>query len=236
MSKTQSNTQSTYQSSQQSNGHSQQSKRQRHDNRALLRFAEYSFYAIAGLLAFFSATPWIEVGSAIGSEIAATRLYNALVAIPFLGLLFTFLRWILINALGAGLWAIVNAVQIAPTLLAVPPIYAAIVDWLKSQKEPDSDNPQIAKYQKKIAEWLLDVFKEVGKFSAIAYLVELAVNLAYFAPYQGGWTAFLKDMPLWDIDKILYGQFALMVASICAVEILIRFVLAVWRIFRAVRG
>lgn len=205
-------------------------------NRALLRVAEYSFYTIAGVLAFFSATPWIEVGHAIGSEIAATRLYNALVAIPFLGLLFAFLRWILINALGAGLWAIVNAVQIAPTLLAVPPIYAAIVDWLKAQKEPDSDNPKIAKFQKKIAEWLIDVFNEIGKFAAIAYLVELAVNLAYFAPYRGGWAAFMKDAPIWTFDKILYVQFALMVASICAVEVLIRFVLAVWRIFRAVRG
>ncbi|MBD1825671.1 hypothetical protein H6F51_24700 [Cyanobacteria bacterium FACHB-DQ100] len=222
--------------SQQSTQQSSQTKRSHHSNRALLRFAEYSFYAIAGVLAFFSATPWIEVGHLIGSEIAATRLYNALVAIPFLGLLFAFLRWILINALGAGLWAIVNVVQISPTLLAVPPIYGAIVAWLKAQKEPDSDNPQIAKYQKKIAEWLLDVFNEVGKFSAIAYLLELAVNLAYFAPYRGGWTAFIKDAPLWTIDKILYVQFGLMLASIFAVEILIRFVLAVWRIFRAMRG
>lgn len=224
------------QASEYSQGHqSPKSTAPKRSNRSLLRFAEYSFYAIAGVLAFFSATPWIEVGHAIGSEIAATRLYNALVAVPFLGLLFSFLRWILINALGAGLWAIVNAVQIAPTLLAVPPIYAAIVDWLKAQKQPDSDNPKIAKYQRKISEWLLDVFREIGKFSAIAYLVELAVNLAYFAPYQGGWAEFLKDSPLWDIDKILYVQFALMVASICAVEILIRFVLAVWRIFRAVK-
>ncbi|MBD2079592.1 hypothetical protein [Leptolyngbya sp. FACHB-17] len=227
--------------SQQSNGSSQghqtyKSAAPKRSNRALLKLAEYSFYAIAGVLAFFSASPWIEVGHAIGSEIAATRLYNALIAVPFLGLVFAFLRWILINALGAGLWAIVNAVQIAPTLLAVPPIYAAIVDWLKAQKEPDSDNPQIAKYQKKISEWLLNVFKEIGKFSAIAYLIELVVNLAYFAPYEGGWSVFMKDMPLWDLDKILYVQFGLMVASICAVEILIRFVLAVWRIFRAVRG
>jgi hypothetical protein len=224
------------QSSHQSSHQSSQAKRSTHSNRTLLRIAEYSFYAIAGLLAFFSATPWIEVGSAIGSEIAATRLYNALVAVPFLGLLFTFLRWILINALGAGLWAIVNLVQIAPTLLAVPPIYAVMVDWLKAQKQPDSDNPQIAKYQRKIAEWLIDVFQEIGKFAAIAYLVELAVNLAYFAPYKGGWSAFMKDAPLWSADKILFVQFALMIASICAVELLIRFVLAVWRIFRAVRG
>ncbi|BAU12521.1 hypothetical protein LEP3755_30510 [Leptolyngbya sp. NIES-3755] len=205
------------------------------NNRALLKFVEYSFYAIAGLLAFFSATPWIEVGHAIGSEIAATRLYNALVAVPFLGILFSFLRWILVNALGAGLWAIVNIVQISPTLLAIPPVYAAIVEWLKSQKQPDSDNPQIAKYQKKIAEWLMAVFHDIGKFAAIAYVIELAVNLAYFAPYQGGWGAFLKDAPLWSVDKILFVQFALMIASICAVELLFRFVLTVWRLFRALR-
>lgn len=232
--KTASNGQSS-QSTQQS-GQSSQAKRPQHSNRALLKIAEYSFYAIAGLLAFFSATPWIEVGSAIGSEIAATRLYNALVAVPFLGLIFAFLRWILVNALGTGLWAIVNVIQVTPTLLAVPPIYAAIVAWLKAQKEPDSDNPQIARFQKKISEWLLDAFRQVAKFAAIAYLLELGVNLAYFAPYRGGWAAFMKDAPLWTMDKILYGQFFMMLASIFAVELLIRFTLAVWRVFRAVRG
>lgn len=205
------------------------------NRRALLKFAEYSLYTIAGVLAFFSATPWIEVGHAIGSEIAATRLYNALVQFPFAGLLFMGLRWVLINALGAGLWAIVNAIQIAPTLLAVPPIYAAIIDYLKAQKQPDSDNPKIAKFQKKIAEWLLDVFREIGRWSAIAYVVELAVNLVYFAPYRGGWGAFIKDAPLWSADKILYVQFGLMLASIAAVEVIFRFILAVWRVFRAVK-
>ena len=209
--------------------------RSNHSRRTWLKLAEFSLYTIAGVLAFFSATPWIEVGHAIGSEIAATRLYDALVAIPFLGLLFMLLRWILINALGAGLWAIVNIIQIAPTLLAVPPIYAAIVEWLKSQKQPDSDNPQIAKYQRKISQWLLNVFKEVGQWSAVAYVVELVVNLAYFAPYRGGWSAFLKDAPLWSADKILYVQFGLMVASVCACEVIVRFCLAVWRIFRAVK-
>jgi hypothetical protein len=225
----------TNQQSNQSHGQSQARPKNDRNRRTLLKFAEYSFYTIAGLLAFFSATPWIEVGHAIGSEIAATRLYNALVQLPILGLLFMGLRWVLTNAFGVGLWAIVNAIQIAPTLLAVPPIYAAIVEWLKSQKQPDSDNPQIRKFQKKIAEWLMAVFHDIGKFAAIAYVIELAVNLAYFAPYQGGWSAFLKDAPLWSADKILYLQFALMVASIAAVELIFRFVLAVWRIFRAVK-
>ncbi|MBW4444390.1 MAG: hypothetical protein KME10_24855 [Plectolyngbya sp. WJT66-NPBG17] len=207
----------------------------RRNQRTLLKVAEFTFYVIAGVLVFFSATPWVEVGHEIGKEIIATRFYNALVALPVIGLLFTFLRWILINALGVGLWAIVNATQIAPTLLAIPPIYAAIIEYLQSQKQPDSDNPQIAKYQKKIAEWLMAVFRDIGRYAAIAYVIELAVNLAYFAPYQGGWDGFLKDAPLWSPDRILYVQFGLMVASIAAVEIIFRFVLAVWRIFRAIK-
>ncbi len=208
------------------------SKRNR---RALLKFAEYSVYTIVGVLAFFSATPWIEVGHRIGSEIVTTRFYEALVQLPVIGLLFSLLRWVLYNALGVGLWALVNLIQVAPTLLAIPPIYAAIVEYLKAQKQPCSDDPQIEKWQRKISEWLLNVFKEVGRYAAIAYLVELVVNLAYFAPYKGGWMAFIKDAPLWEIDKILWVQFGLMVASVAAIELLVRFVLAVWRLFRAIK-
>lgn len=204
-------------------------------NRNLLKFTEYSFYAIAGLLAFFSATPWIEVGHLIGNEIVLTRFYTALLNLPIIGLLFMFLKWFLLNALGVGLWFLINLIQVAPTLLGIPPIYKAIVDYSKSNKQPESDDPTIAKLQRKISNWLLNVFYEIGKWSAISYLFELAVNLAYFAPYKGGWMVFIKDAPVWSVDKILFVQLGLMIASIAAIEMLVGFCIAVWRIFHTIK-
>jgi hypothetical protein len=206
----------------------------RHNRRLALKFAEYGFYVIAGVLVFYSATPWIEVGHAIGNEIVTTRFYGALMNIPIAGLLFKLLQWVLLNALGVGLWFIVNAIQVTPILMKIPPVYAAIVDWLKQQREPDSDNPKIHKMQTAMAEWLLNAFESLGLYAGLAYLVELAVNLYYYAPYKGGWGAFIKDAPLWATDKILFIQLFMMFGSIAAVEILFLFVLTVYRIFRAV--
>lgn len=213
--------------------HQEQAKKQR-NHRLILRITEYSFYTIAGVLVAYSATPWIEAGHAIGNEIATTRLYTALIGLPMIGLVFIFLRWILMNALGVGLWFIVNAIQVTPILMKIPPIYEAIVDWLKAQREPDSDNPKIRKMQIAMANWLLAAFLSLGLYAGIAYVVEFATNLYYYAPYKGGFAGFFKDSPLWALEKIEFTQLMMMVVSIGSVEVLFLFVLTVYRIFRAV--
>ncbi|MBW4422124.1 MAG: hypothetical protein KME13_23395 [Myxacorys californica WJT36-NPBG1] len=203
--------------------------------RLLLKVLEFSVYAIVGVLAFYSATPWIAVGNAIGNEIALSSFYKALTLIPILGLVFSFLKWFLLNALGVALWFIVNLIQVTPMLLAIPPVYAGIIDWIKSQREPDSSNPKENEFQRKLSEWLITAFDNLPKFAAIAYLLELVVNLFHYMPYQGEWAAIVKDFPLLEVGKILWIQFGLMVGSILAIEILFKFVLTVHRIFAAIR-
>lgn len=212
----------------------QQSANSKRNRRLALKIAEYSFYVIAGILVFYSATPWIEVGHTIGHEIVGTRLYRALTVLPVIGLLFNFLKWILLNALGVGLWFIVNCIQVAPILMAIPPVYAVLVEWIKHQREPDAANPKAHKMQRTMANWLLNAFESLGLYAAIAYITELIVNVYYYVPYRDGWTAIIKDAPLWSLDKILWVQFFMMLASIAAVEVLFLFTLTVYRIFRAI--
>lgn len=212
-----------------------QGRKSKVTRRKILKVVEYSVYAIAGLLIFYSATPWIEVGHAIGQQVVVTRFYQALVSFPILGLLFIALRWFLLNALGVALWFLANLVQVTPILMQIPPVYEGAIAWLKKQRQPDSDNPTINKVQQALANWLLRAFADLGKYAAIAYLIEFAVNLGYYLPYQGGWAALFKDAPFWAIEKIDFVQFGLMLGSIAVVEVLFLFCLTVWRISKAIQ-
>ena len=187
------------------------------------------------MLIIYSVVPWQAAGTAIGTAIVTLPLIKQLQTVPLLGLVVSLIAWILPNLMSVLLWALTQLIEITPVLLHDTEIYDAVVRQLRTQQAAQpTDNEDVAKFQKKISHYLIEIFKNIGLYAAMAYVAEVIVNVWYYLPYGNGWDDFVRDFAVWDASLIKWGDFFLMLGSIGIVEILVLFMLNVHRLFKAI--
>ena len=205
------------------------------NKRSNLRYLSYFIYFVCGILIAYSVVPWQSAGLAIGNAIVSLPLIKQLQTVPLLGLLVSLFAWLLPNTMAVLLWGLTQLVEITPVLLHDTEIYDAVVRQLRThQANQPTDNEDVAKFQKKISHYLIEVFKNIGLYAALAYIAEVVVNVWYYLPYGNGWADFIRDFLVWDASLIKWGAFFLMLGSIGIVEILVLFMLNVHRLFKAI--
>ena len=205
------------------------------NKRSYLKFIKYFVYFVCGILIIYSVVPWQVAGVAIGNAIVSLPLIKQLQTVPLLGLLIRLIVWLLPNLMSVLLWGLTQLIEITPILLHDPEIYDAVVKQLRTQQAAQpTDNSEIAKFQKKISLYLVDIFKDIGTYAAMAYVAEVIVNVWYYLPYGNGWNDFVRDFAVWDASLIKWGDFFLMLGSIGIVEVLILFMLNVHRLFKVI--
>ena len=203
--------------------------------RSNLRYLSYFIYFVCGILIAYSVVPWQAAGTAIGTAIVTLPLIKQLQTVPLLGLVVSLIAWILPNLMSVLLWALTQLIEITPVLLHDTEIYDAVVRQLRTQQAAQpTDNEDVAKFQKKISHYLIEIFKNIGLYAAMAYIAEVTVNVWYYLPYGNGWDDFVRDFAVWDASLIKWGDFFLMLGSIGIVEILVLFMLNVHRLFKAI--
>lgn len=203
--------------------------------RSNLRYLSYFIYFVCGMLIAYSVVPWQAAGTAIGTAIVTLPLIKQLQTVPLLGLVVSLIAWILPNLMSVLLWALTQLIEITPVLLHDTEIYDAVVRQLRTQQAAQpTDNEDVAKFQKKISHYLIEIFKNIGLYAAMAYVAEVIVNVWYYLPYGNGWDDFVRDFAVWDASLIKWGDFFLMLGSIGIVEILVLFMLNVHRLFKAI--
>lgn len=203
--------------------------------RSNLRYLSYFIYFVCGMLIIYSVVPWQAAGTAIGTAIVTLPLIKQLQTVPLLGLVVSLIAWILPNLMSVLLWALTQLIEITPVLLHDTEIYDAVVRQLRTQQAAQpTDNEDVAKFQKKISHYLIEIFKNIGLYAAMAYVAEVIVNVWYYLPYGNGWDDFVRDFAVWDASLIKWGDFFLMLGSIGIVEILVLFMLNVHRLFKAI--
>ena len=203
--------------------------------RSNLRYLSYFIYFVWGMLIIYSVVPWQAAGTAIGTAIVTLPLIKQLQTVPLLGLVVSLIAWILPNLMSVLLWALTQLIEITPVLLHDTEIYDAVVRQLRTQQAAQpTDNEDVAKFQKKISHYLIEIFKNIGLYAAMAYVAEVIVNVWYYLPYGNGWDDFVRDFAVWDASLIKWGDFFLMLGSIGIVEILVLFMLNVHRLFKAI--
>jgi len=203
--------------------------------RSNLRYLSYFIYFVCGILIIYSVVPWQAAGTAIGTAIVTLPLIKQLQTVPLLGLVVSLIAWILPNLMSVLLWALTQLIEITPVLLHDTEIYDAVVRQLRTQQAAQpTDNEDVAKFQKKISHYLIEIFKNIGLYAAMAYVAEVIVNVWYYLPYGNGWDDFVRDFAVWDASLIKWGDFFLMLGSIGIVEILVLFMLNVHRLFKAI--
>ena len=203
--------------------------------RSNLRYLSYFIYFVCGILIAYSVVPWQAAGTAIGTAIVTLPLIKQLQTVPLLGLVVSLIAWILPNLMSVLLWALTQLIEITPVLLHDTEIYDAVVRQLRTQQSAQpTDNEDVAKFQKKISHYLIEIFKNIGLYAAMAYVAEVIVNVWYYLPYGNGWDDFVRDFAVWDASLIKWGDFFLMLGSIGIVEILVLFMLNVHRLFKAI--
>ena len=203
--------------------------------RSNLRYLSYFIYFVCGILIAYSVVPWQAAGTAIGTAIVTLPLIKQLQTVPLLGLVVSLIAWILPNLMSVLLWALTQLIEITPVLLHDTEIYDAVVRQLRTQQAAQpTDNEDVAKFQKKISHYLIEIFKNIGLYAAMAYVAEVIVNVWYYLPYGNGWDDFVRDFAVWDASLIKWGDFFLMLGSIGIVEILVLFMLNVHRLFKAI--
>jgi len=192
--------------------------------RSNLRYLSYFIYFVCGMLIIYSVVPWQAAGTAIGTAIVTLPLIKQLQTVPLLGLVVSLIAWILPNLMSVLLWALTQLIEITPVLLHDTEIYDAVVRQLRTQQAAQpTDNEDVAKFQKKISHYLIEIFKNIGLYAAMAYVAEVIVNVWYYLPYGNGWDDFVRDFAVWDASLIKWGDFFLMLGSIGIVEILVLF-------------
>ena len=203
--------------------------------RSNLRYLSYFIYFVCGMLIAYSVVPWQAAGTAIGTAIVTLPLIKQLQTVPLLGLVVSLIAWILPNLMSVLLWALTQLIEITPVLLHDTEIYDAVVRQLRTQQAAQpTDNEDVAKFQKKISHYLIEIFKNIGLYAAMAYVAEVIVNVWYYLPYGNGWDDFVRDFAVWDASLIKWGDFFLMLGSIGIVEILVLFMLNVHRLFKVI--
>ena len=203
--------------------------------RSNLRYLSYFIYFVCGMLIIYSVVPWQAAGTAIGTAIVTLPLIKQLQTVPLLGLVVSLIAWILPNLMSVLLWALTQLIEITPVLLHDTEIYDAVVRQLRTQQAAQpTDNEDVAKFQKKISHYLIEIFKNIGLYAAMAYVAEVIVNVWYYLPYGNGWDDFVRDFAVWDASLIKWGDFFLMLGSIGIVEILVLFMLNVHRLFKVI--
>ena len=203
--------------------------------RSNLRYLSYFIYFVCGILIAYSVVPWQAAGTAIGTAIVTLPLIKQLQTVPLLGLVVSLIAWILPNLMSVLLWALTQLIEITPVLLHDTEIYDAVVRQLRTQQAAQpTDHEDVAKFQKKISHYLIEIFKNIGLYAAMAYVAEVIVNVWYYLPYGNGWDDFVRDFAVWDASLIKWGDFFLMLGSIGIVEILVLFMLNVHRLFKAI--
>lgn len=203
--------------------------------RSNLRYLSYFIYFVCGMLIAYSVVPWQAAGTAIGTAIVTLPLIKQLQTVPLLGLVVSLIAWILPNLMSVLLWALTQLIEITPVLLHDTEIYDAVVRQLRTQQAAQpTDHEDVAKFQKKISHYLIEIFKNIGLYAAMAYVAEVIVNVWYYLPYGNGWDDFVRDFAVWDASLIKWGDFFLMLGSIGIVEILVLFMLNVHRLFKAI--
>jgi len=205
------------------------------NNHSNLKFIKYFVYFVCGILIVYSVVPWQVAGVAIGNAIVSLPLVSQLQTVPLLGLLISLIVWLLPNLMSVLLWLLCQLIEITPLLLHDPEIYDAVVRQLRTQQAAQpTDSEDVAKFQKKISHYLIEIFKNIGLYAALAYIAEVIVNVWYYLPYGNGWEDFIRDFAVWDASLIKWGAFFLMLGSIGIVEILVLFMLNVHRLFKAI--
>ena len=200
-----------------------------------LRYLKWFIYFVSGILIVYSVIPWQAAGQAIGTAIVGLPLVRQLQTVPLLGLMISFVIWILPNLMSVLLWGLTQLVEITPILLNDPEIYKAVIVQLRTHEASQpSDHPDVEKFQKKISHYLIGIFQHIGAYAAIAYAAELTVNVWFYMPYGKGWGDFLRDFLVWDASLIQWGEFFMMIGSISIVEVLVLFLLNVHRLFKAI--
>ncbi|MBW4528533.1 MAG: hypothetical protein KME18_25755 [Phormidium tanganyikae FI6-MK23] len=199
------------------------------------RYLKWFIYFVCGILIAYSVVPWQAAGNAIGTAIVSLPLVRQLQTVPLLGLLISLIVWILPNLMSVLLWALTQLIEITPVLLHDPEIYNATIKQLRTHEASQpSDHPTVEKFQKKVSHYLIDIFRNIGTYAALAYVTELTVNLWYYLPYGTGWNDFVRDFGVWDASLIKWSDFFLMIGSIAVVEVLVLFMLNVHRFFKAI--
>ncbi len=200
-----------------------------------LRWIKYFIYFVCGILIAYSVIPWQSAGQAIGAAIVSLPLVGQLQTVPLLGLVISLVVWILPNLMSVLLWGLAQLIEITPILLNDPAIYGAVINQLRTHEAGQpSDHPNVEKFQTKISHYLIDIFRNIGAYAALAYISEVVVNVWYYLPYGNGWDDFMRDFLVWDAALIKWGSFFLMLGSIAIVEVLVLFLLNVHRLFAAI--
>lgn len=201
----------------------------------IFKFIKWFVFFVCGMLIFYSVVPWQSAGQAIGGAIVSLPLIRQFQQVPLVGLVVSLVIWLLPNLMAVFLWALTQLIQITPVLLHDTAIYDAVVRQLRThQAELLDDHPDVAKFQKKISHYLIEIFRNIGMYAALAYLAELTVNLWYYLPYGNDWNDFVRDFGVWDASLIKWADFFLMIGSIAVVEVLVLFMLNVHRLFQAI--
>lgn len=200
-----------------------------------LRYVKWFVFFVCGILIAYSVVPWQSTGNAIGKAIVTLPIVSQLQTVPLLGLVVSLIVWILPNLMAVLLWALTQLIEITPILLNDPEIYGATIKQLRTHEASQtSDHPAVEKFQKKMSHYLVNIFRNIGTYAAMAYVAELTVNIWYYLPYGNGWNDFINDFGVWDAGLIKWGEFFLMIGSIAIVEVLVLFMLNVHRLFAAI--
>jgi hypothetical protein len=193
--------------------------------------AAYSAIALLGFFSILNVQPWLSAAKVLaGGSINVIPFGAALASIPYLGTVF---GWLVANILMLGgivVWAVVQAIQIAPLFAARPGALRKLRNRAEEYQSEGSPAGAVKRLDVRLDKSLTAELDALDDWRGVAYFAEFIVCLFYYPVYGDGAQALLDDILAMDLhaDLINYPQLVMLLVTMLGFEALTKVALVIW--------